>query len=52
MDFCHLQETNEKKKDKNQSLNTELDFSKIISKKVIPQAAEATGKILGEKIAE
>ena len=42
MDFCHLQETN------NQSLNTELDFSKIVSKKVISQAAE----ILGEKIAE
>ena len=46
MDFCHLQETN------NQSLNTELDFSKIVSKKVISPAAEATGKILGEKIAE
>ena len=37
-----------KKKGKNQSLNTELDFSKIVSKKVISQAAE----ILGEKIAE
>ena len=41
-----------KKKGKNQSLNTELDFSKIVSKKVISPAAEATGKILGEKIAE
>ena len=53
--FCHLREiylTNMEKKLLDTAKNTPLDAAKTASKKVIHKTVEATGEVIGNKIAE
>ena len=55
MAFCHLQENleiNMAKKLMNTATKTRVDAAKTASKRVIQKTAEATGDLIGSKIAD
>ena len=55
MVFCHLQENliiNTVKKLIDAATKTEIDAAKTASKRVVQKAAEATGELIGNKIAD
>ena len=55
MDFCHLEENlliNMVKKLMDTAIKTGIDAAKTASKRVVQKTAEATGYLIGNKIAD